>query len=126
MQARTLCVMSPDEALSSGSQHAEQSGKGALGKAQADMVRRADTFFVATHHEAEPNDPVGVKSGNDISHRGGPPGFVQLDGLDRLRWPDYIGNNFFQTLGESYSSRILISYHCYGAAAHFTMLTTLT
>ena len=66
---------------------------------QADMVRRADTFFVATHHEADADDPVGVKSGNDISHRGGPPGFVQLEGLDRLRWPDYVGNNFFQTLG---------------------------
>ncbi len=92
--------MSPDEALSGRSQHAEHSGKGALGSAQADMVCRADTFFVATHHEADADDPVGVKAGNDISHRGGPPGFVKLDGLDRLRWPDYIGNNFFQTLGE--------------------------
>lgn len=100
VQARTLCIQSPDApALSGSSQHAEQSGKGPLGQAQADMIQQADTFFVATHHEAEADDPVAVKSGNDISHRGGPPGFVQLEAPDRIRWPDYVGNNFFQTLG---------------------------
>ena len=67
--------------------------------------------------------------GCDVSHRGGPPGFIQVEyQLDpagagsgsgtgsgagsgtgsasgslsslSLRWPDYVGNNMFQTLGE--------------------------
>ena len=100
-QARKLCIQ-PELAaqpILGSPQHAEQSGKGALGQAQANLIQRADTFFIATYHEAEADDPVGVRSGNDVSHRGGPPGFVQLEGLDRLRWPDYVGNNFFQTLG---------------------------
>ena len=106
VQARRLCIQSPDaSAPAGGAPHAEQSGRAGLGQAQADLVRTADTFFIATHHEADSDDPVGIKSGNDISHRGGPPGFVRLDGPDRLRWPDYIGNNFFQSLGEArYSS----------------------
>jgi len=53
-----------------------------------------------------------VFAGNDISHRGGPPGFVMLDGLDKLRWPDYIGNDFFQTLGNLQSSKMARSTKC--------------
>jgi uncharacterized protein len=49
----------------------------------------ADTFFIATAHPT---------AGADVSHRGGPPGFVQVDG-NRLTWPDYPGNNMFNTLG---------------------------
>lgn len=36
--------------------------------------------------------------GADASHRGGAPGFVRVDG-DRLWWPDYPGNNLFNSLG---------------------------
>lgn len=52
-------------------------------------IRAADTFFLGTAH------PVG---GNDASHRGGPPGFVRVDG-DTVWWPDYRGNNMFNSLG---------------------------
>jgi hypothetical protein len=38
-------------------------------------------------------------TGPDVSHRGGPPGFVALDGDATLRLPDYVGNSFFNTLG---------------------------
>jgi predicted pyridoxine 5'-phosphate oxidase superfamily flavin-nucleotide-binding protein len=54
-----------------------------------DLVRRSDTFLIGTTHPTR---------GNDASHRGGPPGFVRVkDG--QLWWPDYWGNNMFNTLG---------------------------
>jgi predicted pyridoxine 5'-phosphate oxidase superfamily flavin-nucleotide-binding protein len=52
------------------------------------LIRRADTFFVAS----------GSQSGLDISHRGGPSGFVSIEG-GALVVPDYRGNRFFNTLG---------------------------
>lgn len=54
------------------------------------LVRAADTLFVATVH------PV---AGADASHRGGPPGFVQVAGPRTLRLPDYQGNSMFNTFG---------------------------
>jgi len=59
------------------------------------LVRAADTFFVATHATGE-----GLSAGSDVSHRGGRPGFVQVSDDGRtLTWPDFIGNSFFNTLG---------------------------
>ncbi len=54
----------------------------------------ADTFFVATSSGLIA-DPVG---GVDISHRGGPTGFVRIEG-ETLTIPDYRGNRYFNTLG---------------------------
>jgi predicted pyridoxine 5'-phosphate oxidase superfamily flavin-nucleotide-binding protein len=34
-----------------------------------------------------------------VSHRGGRPGFVRIDGDDTLTVPDFNGNRFFNTLG---------------------------
>lgn len=61
------------------------------------IVREADTFFIASAHPeaAVSQDPA---RGVDVSHRGGPAGFVAADG-DRLLVPDYVGNTFFNTLG---------------------------
>ena len=57
------------------------------------QIAAADTFFIATSSGA------GVEHGGvDISHRGGPAGFVQIDG-DLLTIPDYRGNRYFNTLG---------------------------
>ena len=112
MQARRLRIL-PEQAQaphSAASMPAEQSSCSHLGPEQASLIHKADTFFIATYHEAELDDPVSVRAGNDISHRGGPPGFVQLNGLDRLTWPDYIGNNFFQSLGE------VLCYPCLSCA----------
>jgi len=61
-----------------------------LSPEQEDWIRRADTFFIASVHAAR---------GADASHRGGQPGFVHVEGPRRLRFPDYPGNNMFQTLG---------------------------
>ncbi len=56
-------------------------------------IARADTFFVASGAHA------GERTGGvDVSHRGGPPGFVRVDG-DVLTIPDFPGNRYFNTLG---------------------------
>lgn len=52
----------------------------------------ADTFFIATRAPSDGGADM------DVSHRGGPAGFVQWDG-DCLIWPEYRGNFYFNTLG---------------------------
>ncbi len=61
----------------------------ALSEPQRMAIRGADTFFIAT---------VNPDEGADASHRGGMPGFIEVEG-DRLTWPDYAGNLMFNTLG---------------------------
>jgi predicted pyridoxine 5'-phosphate oxidase superfamily flavin-nucleotide-binding protein len=58
------------------------------------LIERADTFFVATRSRAG----IAVNGGVDISHRGGQPGFVRVEG-DTLSIPDFPGNRYFNTLG---------------------------
>lgn len=60
------------------------------------QIARADTMFVATN--AGRQDGGGENGGVDISHRGGLPGFVKVDG-EVLTVPDFRGNRFFNTLG---------------------------
>lgn len=53
------------------------------------QIRRADTLVLGTVHPT---------FGADTSHRGGAPGFVRVeDGT--VWWPDYPGNNLFNSLG---------------------------
>ena len=59
------------------------------------MIGTADTFFVASYVRTGARSQV---EGVDVSHRGGRPGFVKVDG-DRLTVPDYSGNFHFNTLG---------------------------
>jgi predicted pyridoxine 5'-phosphate oxidase superfamily flavin-nucleotide-binding protein len=68
-----------------------------LGAAASTLAAGADTFFIATAHPAAgcAGDPA---HGVDMSHRGGPPGFIEVKG-SVLTVPDYSGNNFFNTLG---------------------------
>jgi hypothetical protein len=53
------------------------------------VITSADTFFLGTVHPDR---------GADASHRGGPAGFVRVQGGE-LWWPDYPGNNMFNSLG---------------------------
>lgn len=70
---------------------APQPRRGArLTEAQRGWIARADTFFIATAHP---------EAGADASHRGGAPGFVWVADDATLRFPDYAGNNMFNTLG---------------------------
>jgi ferredoxin-NADP reductase/predicted pyridoxine 5'-phosphate oxidase superfamily flavin-nucleotide-binding protein len=62
----------------------------------AARVRRADTFFIATGHREEGDD---ARFGMDASHRGGAPGFVEVEDDRTLVIPDYAGNNHFNTIG---------------------------
>ncbi|MGE8063066.1 pyridoxamine 5'-phosphate oxidase family protein [Pseudomonas sp. NPDC089547] len=57
------------------------------------MIQAADTFFVASYIEHD-NGQRSV----DVSHRGGRPGFVKVEG-NTLTIPDYAGNLHFNTLG---------------------------
>ena len=63
-----------------------------LDSAWLPLLQRSDTLFIASQH-------AGANGGVDVSHRGGPPGFVQLGADGRLWLPDYRGNNLFNTLG---------------------------
>ena len=69
-----------------------------LDDAAAAAITAADTFFIAS--AARTDDPTG---GVDISHRGGPPGFVRITG-NTLTIPDYPGNRYFNTLGNLLAS----------------------
>jgi predicted pyridoxine 5'-phosphate oxidase superfamily flavin-nucleotide-binding protein len=65
-----------------------------LDAAARDLIARADTLFVASRSR----DDVHEGGGADVSHRGGPPGFVRI-GADVLTIPDYSGNRYMNTLG---------------------------
>jgi hypothetical protein len=85
IQQRTLAPDGPGRDPSRG----ESRQAAALSAADAELIRGADTFFLGTTH------PDG---GADVSHRGGRPGFVRVEG-NRLWWPDYPGNNMFASFG---------------------------
>ncbi len=59
------------------------------------LIERSDTFFVASYKAADSGQS---SDGADVSHRGGKPGFIRVDG-NTLIIPDYLGNNHFNTLG---------------------------
>ena len=65
-----------------------------LSSADHAMIAAADTFFVASATPARDHPWEGV----DVSHRGGRPGFVKVEG-DILTIPDFTGNFHFNTLG---------------------------
>jgi predicted pyridoxine 5'-phosphate oxidase superfamily flavin-nucleotide-binding protein len=62
---------------------------GLLTAEAAQIVTSADTFFLGTQHP---------QRGADVSHKGGEAGFVRVEGPE-LVWPDYAGNNMFNSLG---------------------------
>lgn len=62
------------------------------------MVEAADTLFIATAYAGD-LALAGAAGGVDVSHRGGKPGFVRVDADGTLTMPDFLGNFFFNTLG---------------------------
>jgi predicted pyridoxine 5'-phosphate oxidase superfamily flavin-nucleotide-binding protein len=85
----------------------------ALSANHIEQIRRADTFFLGTAHPTR---------GADASHRGGTPGFVRVDG-DSLWWPDYPGNNMFNSFGnlaiDNTSALLFVDFDT-GAALHLS------
>ncbi len=82
--------ITPRRLASHGSEAPESIEATALALSQAAWIRRADTLFIASSH---------ADAGADASHRGGPEGFVTVEGPTRISFPDYRGNNMFNTLG---------------------------
>jgi predicted pyridoxine 5'-phosphate oxidase superfamily flavin-nucleotide-binding protein len=60
-----------------------------LSPEQGDLIRHADTFFLGTTHPDR---------GTDVSHKAGPAGFVRVESGE-LWWPDFVGNDMFNSLG---------------------------
>jgi len=58
------------------------------------LIERADPFFIASFAPGE-----GPSHGVDISHRGGPAGFLSVASDGTVTVPDYSGNRYFNTLG---------------------------
>jgi predicted pyridoxine 5'-phosphate oxidase superfamily flavin-nucleotide-binding protein len=84
-----------------------------LTTADRDLIRQADTLLLGTTHP---------ERGNDASHRGGPPGFVRIEG-DSLWWPDYPGNNMFNSLGNltvDPSAALLFADYATGRTLHLS------
>jgi predicted pyridoxine 5'-phosphate oxidase superfamily flavin-nucleotide-binding protein len=78
------------------------------------LIRSADTFFLGTHHPTH---------GSDASHRGGTKGFVRVEDDGTLWWPDYPGNNMFNSLGnlaENAEAALLFVDFTTGTALHLT------
>ncbi|WP_448248840.1 2Fe-2S iron-sulfur cluster-binding protein [Thalassotalea agariperforans] len=67
----------------------------ALDSRSTDLIESTDTFFIASRTKIFSSNE---RSGIDVSHRGGKPGFIKVEG-DTLYFPDFSGNRFFNTLG---------------------------
>jgi predicted pyridoxine 5'-phosphate oxidase superfamily flavin-nucleotide-binding protein len=97
IQARTPGLVRHPMAAGAGAVHAEGT---LLSPAAVAMLRATDTFFIAS---ASPQARGGTGAdGVDVSHRGGKPGFVRVTntgGASVLTVPDFLGNFFFNTLG---------------------------
>ena len=67
-----------------------------LGAAERALIACADTFFIASAVGSVRGE---ASHGVDASHRGGPPGFVRVDDEHTLTVPDFLGNAYYNTLG---------------------------
>lgn len=67
-----------------------------FGPAQRKLIEKADTFFIATQFSEDANEAT---QGVDVSHRGGKPGFLRIEGDNQILWPDFRGNAHFNTIG---------------------------
>jgi predicted pyridoxine 5'-phosphate oxidase superfamily flavin-nucleotide-binding protein len=62
------------------------------------IIAQADTLFIATAYAGD-KAQAGRAGGVDVSHRGGKPGLVRVEADGTLTVPDFVGNYFFNTLG---------------------------
>lgn len=67
-----------------------------LSTSQQTWIANADTFFIASGYRDEGESAT---YGMDVSHRGGDRGFVRVMSEKQILFPDYAGNNHFNTIG---------------------------
>ncbi|MBL4639359.1 MAG: pyridoxamine 5'-phosphate oxidase family protein, partial [Kordiimonadaceae bacterium] len=67
-----------------------------LSTADRKLIENSDTFYIAS---ASFNMGQDERHGADMSHRGGLPGFVRILDDGSLLFPDFAGNNIYNTLG---------------------------
>jgi hypothetical protein len=60
------------------------------------LIEQADTLFIATAYR---ENEEAVTQGADVSHRGGRPGFVRVEDEKTFVFPDFSGNNNYNTIG---------------------------
>ncbi len=65
------------------------------------FISDADSLFIASQYidESKNNHNKSKNRGVDSSYRGGMPGFIKVLNETTFLIPDYIGNNFFNTMG---------------------------
>ncbi|MBW4582716.1 MAG: pyridoxamine 5'-phosphate oxidase family protein [Tildeniella nuda ZEHNDER 1965/U140] len=83
-----------DHQATSGEATSETIVSESLSPYQQQWLAQVDTFFLASSHS----------DGADASHRGGNPGFVQVVSATKLLFPDYAGNNMFNTFGNLFEN----------------------
>ncbi|MBO9998351.1 MAG: pyridoxamine 5'-phosphate oxidase family protein [Cyanobacteria bacterium SID2] len=82
------------ERLNATSQDAQHSTQ--LTQPMRDLIANADTLFIATSYV---DRDTSANQGVDVSHRGGKPGFVRVEDDRTFTFPNFSGNNFYNTLG---------------------------
>ncbi len=91
IQARDIDILPPNEAASP-----TLIRSGQFDARAREIIEQADTLFIATTYR----DTEGaVTQGADVSHRGGKPGFVRVDDDRTFVFPDFSGNNHYNTIG---------------------------
>ena len=60
------------------------------------LIANADTLFIASCYAESAES---ANQGVDVSHRGGKPGFVRIENERTFTFPNFTGNNFYNTLG---------------------------
>ena len=73
------------------------------------LILNADTFFIASQFD---DGQAMNNRGVDMSHRGGEAGFISINESGQLLVPDYVGNGFFNTLGNLVENPIASLLFC--------------
>ncbi len=77
--------------------------RGTVNEADIKLIEQADTFFIASAAKSLGSDE---RHGADMSHRGGEPGFVKILEDGSVIFPDFKGNNHYNTLGNIHSNPV--------------------
>ncbi|PKH88560.1 pyridoxamine 5'-phosphate oxidase family protein [Colwellia sp. Bg11-28] len=86
-----------------------------LSQKYREIISSADTFFIASSFD---DGQKFRNRGVDVSHRGGEVGFVSINAAGQLLVDDYVGNGFFNTLGNLLENPIASLLFCDWQTGH--------